>query len=276
LRQALRAVDRLAVARHYDLLVDDAGDATTQAAQTWAREVYAPALEYPELLSAAQRDDLIADLSRFTGMPVDLIDRDTLVVTPRAYREGLLQSSGSVLDVFDMRLLREAPDSATDENREQRRQRILSYLRQDLGYRTDLPYLDIEPMQSGYAPGGKYPESVGMRWNYATAEVTPEEMEAAIQAAIKHGGGPPQIGPPLPSAAETVELDPRIRVLVAAGLYDSLNSCAANDEIARQLEGVLKQAYQFACYSGGHMMYRDELARQQLARDIREMTARSN
>jgi len=276
LHQALLAVDRLATARHYDLLADDAGDATTQAAQTWAREVYAPALENPESLSAARRDDLIADLSRFTGIPMDLIDRETLIVTPRAYREGLLQSSGSVLDVFDMRLLREEPDSTPDGDRTERHRIILSYLRDDLAYRTDLPYLDIEPMQSGYAPGGQYPASVGMRWNYATAEVTPEEMEAAIQAAIKHGGGPPQIGPPLPSAAEAVELASEIKVLVAAGLYDSLNSCAANGEIARQLEGVLQQAYRFACYSGGHMMYRDELARQQLARDIRKMTARAN
>lgn len=271
LRQALRAVDRVAIAQHFNV-AGEAGNAAA-AAETWAREAYAPALEQLDQLSNAQRDSIIQELSRYTGMPAELIDRNTLVITPRAYREGLLQSAGDVLDVFDMRLLREETGSEPDEGRALRNKRILSYLRDDLGYRTDLPYLDIEPIQSGYASSGKYPASVNNRWNYATAEVTPEEMEAAIQAAIKHGGGPPQLGPPLPSAAETVELNPAVKVLVAAGLYDSLNSCAANDEIARQLEGFWQQAYHFACYSGGHMMYRDELARQQLARDVRELAA---
>jgi carboxypeptidase C (cathepsin A) len=275
LREALRAVDRVATAQHFERLPAESGD-VAQAATTWAREVYAPALEQLESLTGEQRDAIIADLSRYTGMPAGLVDRETLVITPRAYREGLLQSEDAVLDVFDMRLLREAEEGAPDQERVASRQRILSYLRNDLGYRTDLPYLDIEPMEHGYAASGKYPAGVNSRWNYATAEVTPEEMEAAIQAAIKHGGGPPQLGPPLPSAAETVELDPRVKVLVAAGLYDSLNSCAANDEIARQLEGQLKQAYHFACYSGGHMMYRDELARQQLAQDIRELAGEAN
>jgi len=274
LRQALRTVDRVAIAQYFRRLSDKGN--VVDLAETWAREVYAPALEQLDQLSEAQRESIIRELSRYTGMPAELIDRNSLVITPRAFREGLLQSSGDVLDVFDMRLLREAPGSAPDEERALRNQRILAYLRDDLGYRTDLPYLDIEPMESGYAARGQYPASVNNRWNYATAEVTPEEMQAAIQVAIKHGGGPPQLGPPLPSAAETVELDPSVKVLVAAGLFDSLNSCAANDEIARQLAGVLQQAYQFACYSGGHMMYRDELARQQLARDIRELAATAN
>jgi hypothetical protein len=240
------------------------------------REVYAPALDRAEMLNDAQRASVAEGLARISGMPSELIDRDSLVITPRAYREGLLQSSGEVLDIFDMRLLREGADSAPDSDRRARQQRILRYLRHDLGYQTDLPYLDIEPMESGFAPGGRYPATVNYRWNYATAEVTPEEMEAAIQAAIKHGGGPPQLGPPLPSAADAVLLDPRLKVLVAAGLYDSLNSCAANDEIARQLDGELHRSYRFACYDGGHMMYRDDLARVQLARDVRNLATRTN
>jgi carboxypeptidase C (cathepsin A) len=279
LRQALRTVDRSATAQYHAKLSPAAGDSTENiraAAESWVRNVYAPALEQPERLSNAERDEVVDGLSRFTGMQSALIDRDTLVITPRAYREGLLQSSGQVLDVFDMRLLRDAPEAAADADRTAHLQRILSYLRQDLGYRTDLPYLDIEAMEDGYAPGGQYPESVNNRWNYATAEVTPEEMQAAIQAAIKHGGGPPQLGPPLPSAADAVLLDPALKVLVAAGLYDSLNSCAANAEIARELDGALKEAYRFACYDGGHMMYRDELARQQLARDVRKLASGGN
>jgi carboxypeptidase C (cathepsin A) len=274
LRVALRTVDRTATARFFERVPDDAG--FLEDAETWARDIYAPGLAQVDQLSDEQKDALIASLARYTGMPRKLIDRDSLVIAPRAYREGLLEASGDVLDVFDMRLLRDASGDSTDSDSEARRERILSYLRQDLGYQTDLPYLGTEPMESGYAVGGRYPASVGARWNYATTEVTAEDMEAAIQAAIKHGGGPPRIGPPLPSAADAVELNPRLRVLVAAGLYDSLNSCAANAEIARELRDDLKQAYSFVCYEGGHMMYRDELARRQLARDVRNLAIEAN
>ena len=43
--------------------------------------------------------------------------------------------------------------------------------------------------------------SLGARWNYATIQVTPEEMAAVISAAAQRGGGPPVIGPPLPATA---------------------------------------------------------------------------
>jgi hypothetical protein len=114
---------------------------------------------------------------------------------------------------------------------------------------------------------------VNERWNYATADLTPEETEAAIQEAIRTGAGPPRIGPPLPSAAEAVGLNPKLKVWVAAGRFDSLNSCTANEEMARCLEGALASAYTFACYEGGHMMYRDPAARAQLARDVRGLAA---
>ena len=283
LATALRVADRAATAFHHGRLSRELAKTEAEArerAEAWARDSYAPALERIGALSEEERDDIAIGLAQYTGMPAELIDRTTLAATPRAYREGLLQSSGKVLDTFDMRLTRSSrpgsPADAPGSGEDIERKLITDYLRNELGYRTELPYLGIEPMEDGYAPGGKYPESVNARWDYATAEVTPEERDAAIQAAIKHGGGPPQLGPPLPSAAEAVERDPTLTVLVAAGLYDSLNSCAANEELARKLEGNLRKAYSFACYEGGHMMYRDEAARQQLARDIRALAAAGN
>ena len=274
LGSALRAVDRSATAFHHGRLQGEPGasEAAIRAqAEAWARDVYAPALGRIAALTSDERDAVAAGLTRYTGMPPELVDRDTLVIAPRPYREGLLHASGKVLDIFDMRLVRGDESAPRTEEERTQRKLITSYLRDDLGYRTDLPYLDIEPVEQGYAPGGAYPESVNARWDYATAEVTPEEREAAFEAAVKHGGGPPQLGPPLPSAAEAVERNPELKVLVAAGRFDSLNSCAANEELARQLEGKLKGAYKFACYEGGHMMYRDVRARAELGRDVRNL-----
>ncbi len=274
LRQALQAVDRTATARFHKRLNPDLKAAAaefSQQADTWAREVYAPALLRLAELSDVEKDELIVQLASFTGMPSALIDRDTLVINPRPYREGLLSDSAAVLDIFDMRLLRDADPAESADNRTIRQQLIMNYLRGELGYLTVLPYIGTEPTEQGYAPAGKYPESVGNRWDYATADVTPEEREAAYQAAMKHGGGPPQLGPPLPSAADAVGLYPGLKVLVAAGLFDSLNSCAGNDELTTQLDAKLKQAYVFKCYSGGHMMYRDAEARVSLSADLRKL-----
>jgi hypothetical protein len=278
LRQALQTVDRTATARFHQRLgenQDVSAETFSQQAETWAREVYAPALQRLGELSAADKDAVIAQLSGFSGIPAGLIDRGTLVTTPRAYRESMFkvtdESAGKVLDIFDMRLLRDGTPSAEPEGLAVSDQLILNYLRHDLGYLTVLAYIGTETLELGYAPRDKYPLPVGYRWDYATADVSDEEREAAYQAAVKHGGGPPQLGPPLPSAADAVALYPQLQVLVAAGLYDSLNSCAGNEELASQLQEPLVSAYAFKCYAGGHMMYRDVAAREALSADLRAM-----
>lgn len=274
LRRALGTADLAAAAFHHERLSPDLGHTAVEVrenAEAWAREVYAPALERIDALGDDERDAVITGLSRFTGMPDGAIDRASLRITPRAYRENLLGETGLHLQVFDLRLtLDDEPGEGTN-GRQTRVETITGYLRKTLGYHTSLPYVGLESLESAYAPGGEFPESVGMRWNYATADLTPEETEAAIAEAIRTGAGPPKLGPPLPSAAEAVGLNPAIRVWVAAGRFDSLNSCTANEELASRLEGDLQTAYTFACYEGGHMMYRDPEARVQLAHDIRAL-----
>ncbi len=96
-------------------------------------------------------------------------------------------------------------------------------------------------------------------------------MKAAIARAIQDGGGPPQLGPPLPGTAEAVALDPSLKVLVAAGWHDSLNSCVANREVEARLTGPVAQAVSFRCYTGGHMFYRDQPSRLAFSRDVKAL-----
>ena len=55
---------------------------------------------------------------------------------------------------------------------------------------------------------------------------------------------------------------------LAAGLYDSLNSCAGNDYLVSQLEPELKRNITARCYEGGHAMYENPGARRRLKQDI--------
>jgi carboxypeptidase C (cathepsin A) len=264
----LKIVGFAATAFHHGKLAPDVGlssAAVEKAAEQWVRETYAPALAKLDGLTPEARDRIAAGLSRFTGVPADKIDRKSLVLTPRQFRTQLV--AGKALNIFDMRI--------SDEPRESSRAAILAYFRTDLGYRTDLPYVGLESLEEGYLTGGKAPQAVGSRWDYATAVVTPEQRQAAYAEAVRTGAGPPNLGPPLPGTAEAVALNPKLKVLVASGLYDSLANCAGAAETGRTLPAPLNAAMSFRCYPGGHMMYRDTPTRLQFSRDIRALVSSS-
>ena len=261
---ALRMANLAATALFHGKLDPTIGaqpDPARAAAEVWVRETYIPALRRLSSLNDAERDAIAAGLARITGLPADQIDRKSLAVTPRQFRTTLLP--GKALDTFDMRLTSPADGRSATV--------LLRYFAEDLGYRTDLPYIGLEDLDQGYLPDGKVPQSVNTRWNYATGPVTPDEIRVAIAEAQRTGAGPPQLGPPLPGTAEAVALNPKLKVLVATGLYDSLGNCAADTERARGLAAALKAAMSFHCYVGGHMMYRDPASRTALTRDVRAL-----
>ena len=266
LRSALQVVDMASTALYYGKTAPDLGKdvaAVRQAAETWVRETYAPALSRLEGLSDAERTAIAAQLSRFTGLPQELITRKTLPITPREFRTGLLKSQNKEPYIFDLRQTT-SPGNVDAPV-------ILEYFRHDLGYHTSLPYIGLEEMGQGFAPSGTYPEPVNARWNYATAKITPEELKGAVEEAGKRGDGPPRLGPPLPGTEEALALNPRMKVLVAAGMYDSFLPCAAGAEIDRQLPSNLRQAITFKCYVGGHAMYKDASTRTDFSRDVKAM-----
>jgi carboxypeptidase C (cathepsin A) len=106
------------------------------------------------------------------------------------------------------------------------------------------------------------PGSINAHWNYNSGVITPEVMAAAMA-----GEGPPGSQP---WALNAIKIDPKMRVLVAAGAYDSLNSCAANDALRAHLDPSVAGNFTMKCFWGGHMMYRDPQARAQLSADVRQ------
>jgi len=266
LRRALEVVDMASAALFHGRSAPELGSDPEQlrrAAEAFARGTYAPALARVMELTPRERDAIASELARYTGIDAEAIDRKTLVIAPRQFRTGLLAHRGETAYVFDLR--RTSPPG------EAGRAAMLRYLRRDLGFRTDLSYVGLEPASDGYAANGTYPASVGARWDYATAAVTAEERSAAMAAAAAAGSGPPRLGPPLPATAEALAVQPRLRVHVAAGLYDSFLACASGAETERQLPSALRDAIRFKCYGGGHAMYEDAAVRAELARDLRAL-----
>lgn len=279
LREALYVADLSATALFYGKTSPALGkdrDEVRREAEAWGRETYAPALAKAGQLSDNERAAVIAQLSRFTGLPADRLDPKSLVVTPREFATGLLKDRGRTLQTFDMRKSVATGSSPAVEHIAAKAA-ILRYLRDDLGYRVDLPYLDqgLGSLEEGFAPSGTYPQTTNARWNYATAPITPEAYKAIVAEAIKRGGGPPRYGPPLPAIEEAIAIDPRMKVMIASGIYDLTTACSVDQEIARHLPPQLEQAMTFKCYVGGHMMYRDPSTRPQFTRDVKALIAAS-
>ncbi|MGA8094849.1 MAG: hypothetical protein WB823_11360 [Steroidobacteraceae bacterium] len=267
LLQALGVVDMASTALYWHRSAPGLGNdpaTVRRAAEAWVRGTYAPALARLGKLSAAERDRIAEQLARFTGIAAASIDRRTLVISPHQFRTELLRGDGKVLYLLDGRRTSPPSEAGTPQ--------MLRYLRETLGYRTDLPYLDLEDLTRGFAPSGTYPKSVGEQWNYATAPMTAEQVKAAIAAAVASGAGPPQLGPPLPGTRQALALNPHLKVLVAVGMYDPYQQCARGQATEDALPPELHRAILFKCYAGGHAMYMGSAAiRAELSRDISKL-----
>ncbi|WP_419814301.1 S10 family serine carboxypeptidase-like protein [Glacieibacterium sp.] len=263
---AMHVGDYAVAAHYYHKLSPTLGatpEAVRRSAEDWARRVYLPSLRRLASLSVAQRRQVAVELARHTGLAVSEIDIDKLIVTQGFFLGHLVP--GKLPYYSDYRIFEpfHAPPLTIG----------LHSLRHDLGYHSDLPYLGIETLEDGFAPGGVYPKSVNALWLHSTVYgATPEQIHAAEVAwEARDVIGMPQYGANLPGAAEAIKLDPRLRVLVAHAAYDPLGGCSIDAELGRHLEPPFHEAIGFRCYLAGHAIYRDAPARALFADDLRRL-----
>jgi carboxypeptidase C (cathepsin A) len=259
MRTALFIPARTAAAFHHKRLPADLQtnlQTTLGKAEAWARDEYAPALARRDQLTDAERDGIVAQLARFTGLDQSLIDRKTLVVARQAFAEQLLKDQQRVLGRFDTR---QATGGGEARGGIGRQALLMRYLRSVLQFKTDLAYQGVE---EGWMPSDAQRRGVNARWNYNVPEPPP--------------GTPPPPGPRntdappggQPWLRRAIGLNPSLKAFVAAGLYDSLNSCPVNEYLKRTVEPEIARNLSLGCYEGGHMMYEDRGARLQLKRDV--------
>ncbi|GAB5349922.1 S10 family serine carboxypeptidase-like protein [Alteriqipengyuania sp. 357] len=235
-----RTATALALGR-LDPALQAKGDAIIAQATRWAREKWYPALADPASLTPGQKAAIAARLARYHGMRPDQVDPETLWVSPRDFRTGLIP--GKTLDVFDMRVIGAANHQSGGEA-------VLSYYRDTLGYRVgQYAGIEVESLP------------VGESWQYDQAEITKESLARAMA-----GEGPPS--PSQPWTIRAMRKSPGMQVFVAAGIYDSLNSCAANEATVARLPGGIAFRIALHCYRGGHMMYDVPAARREFANDL--------
>ncbi|MFB3828118.1 MAG: peptidase S10 [Bryobacteraceae bacterium] len=274
-RVALFVPSRTAAAFYHrklapELLRDEA--ATLKEVERWALEEYAPAWTRRDQLTETERDRVVARLARYTGVDPSTIDRKSLMMTSPQFTSTLLRDQKLTLGRYDMRL-KTAPGPPARTGGAARSRVVMRYLRNELGFKSDLPYQGIE---EGYwpTPPGRG-ASIGVRWVWDQLDVplntTDARAGALAKTSVGSGDGPP---PAQPWLRRAMAINPSIRVFLAAGLYDSLNSCADNRYLAAHVEPPqFGRNITTGCYGGGHMMYDTKAARYQLKRDVAAFVA---
>lgn len=255
LEVALRVPEWAAIAMRHGKGMAASGrsaDAVSAEARAWAIDTYAPALERIGDLSDDARATIADRLASYVGLPASVVDRKSLVVTPRQFRTELLRDRGQTLPIFDLR--RTSPVTFTPAHEAA----MVRQLREGLRYQTALDYAGLD---STPATG----PSVNERWDYFAPNTSDDERKAAIAEAVRVGGGPPGVSEPwIPQAFAR---NPKLRVRVATGRYDA-GQCLQIAETVRRLDPPLRDAYTATCYEGGHMMYLDDDARVAFAGDL--------
>ncbi len=212
---------------------------TSQRAMEFSRGRYAAALVKGSALPDDERNAVAQELSNLTGLPVELVLRHNLRVSPSEFRRRLLEQDDLVIGRFDGRVTgREGDPSygiifgafATTMNQ---------YLRDPAGlnYQTDRPYEIL---------GGP-----GMTpWNYSLA--TNEYLEVAS------------------NLASAMNTNPALKVFIAVGHHDLATPGEAIDYTVRHMDLTPAQRanFKWAHYDGGHMMYTVLTSLEKLSADV--------
>jgi len=199
-------------------------------ARTFAQGDYLSALRQGNGLTAADRQRIVAELARLTGLKPQVIEDHHLRIDEGVFRKQLLHDEGLILGVYDARNTGRDGDPAssypgfdpsTAATRGPFAAAINSYVRSELKFEDDLPYEMLAGVQ---------PWNYGVRNNYANAS---------------------------DKLANAMNQNPWLRVLVLGGKRDLV--CPIDTMHFALDHMTLDPAYQknisYAEYEAGHMMY---------------------
>jgi carboxypeptidase C (cathepsin A) len=202
--------------------------------EKWAYEEYAPALAKGDTLTAEQRQKVIDQLSRFTGLNKEIIDQANLRIDVGKFTHYLLIDQKLRVGRLDGRFTGPDPNGLLDTQfydptgsatQPPFTSVLNNYLRTELGYKTDMPYYTFAP-NAGFD-----------KWDWGSAiRGFPDTASALRQAIVKN---------------------PYLKVLVMEGYYDLATPYFAANYTIDHLD--LPQKYRnnisYATYEAGHMIY---------------------
>ncbi|MGH9520132.1 MAG: S10 family peptidase [Terriglobales bacterium] len=208
------------------------------ASEQWATTGYTIALEKGDALQGAERQQAIAQLARFTGLPSKLLDDYNLRISSSLFDATLLQDRKEIIGRLDGRMtsFNRTPGqqySDFDASWVQRpvyTQMFTQYVRDELGYKTDEVY-------GGGIDG----------WQFDVSDNMSQLLESAFAK------------------------NPYMKLLLATGYYDFACPFYEAEYSMHHLflPPDIQKNITVTHYQVGHMIYQDAVARKALEADVR-------
>jgi carboxypeptidase C (cathepsin A) len=221
---------------HHKLAPDLAQDMNKarEEAQRWASTDYAQALDKGDALAPEERQKVISQLARYTGLSTEVVDQANLRIDVRKFTHYLLIDQKLRVGRLDGRYTGPDPNGLLDTpyydptgsaTTPPFTSAFNNYVRTELGYKTDMPYYVSAPT-AGFE-----------KWDWGSSiQGFPDTATALRQALVKN---------------------PYLKVFVMEGYYDLATPFAAANYTMEHLDIGPKyhQNISFATYDAGHMVY---------------------
>jgi len=211
-----------------------------EQAREFAHGEYAAALEKGDQLPAAEHQQIVGKLARFTGLSPKYLEQTNLRVNPQRWFKELLRDRRLTVGRIDARFTGMDADAAGE--RDEYDPSLASYDGAFVAVFQDYVHRELKWTSQMY-----YTLSANVRpWDQGQ----PGEPAEALRSAMTQQG--------------------KLRVLVAAGYYDVATPFNGIEQTVSHmgLEPAIRKNLGFAYYEAGHMMYIEKKSREKLHRDV--------
>jgi carboxypeptidase C (cathepsin A) len=216
-------------------LVQDMDKARQESVQ-WAATEYTQALAKGDTITADERQKVIDQMARYTGLSKEVLDQANLRIDVPKFTHYLLLDQKLRVGRLDGRFTGPDPNGVLDTPFYDPTEAAIlpsftsvfnNYVRTELGYKTDMPY-QVFPADQNFF------EST---WNWGSGIGGFPDTATALRAAIVK--------------------NPYLKVLVMEGLYDLATPFYAADYTIDHLNlgPQYRKNISFATYGAGHMIY---------------------
>jgi carboxypeptidase C (cathepsin A) len=235
-------------------LIEDV-NRTREEARHWAETDYALALAKGDALTPEERQKIIGQYARYTGLSKQVIDDANLRVDVLEFTHNLLLDQKLRVGRLDGRFTGPDPEGLLDTRfYDPTGSAILppytavfnNYVRTELGYKADTPYKVFA-----------WNEEAFHRWEWGNAEKGFPNTAPSLRAAIVQ--------------------NPYLKILVMEGHYDLATPFAAADYTMEHLNLApeYRKNISYATYDAGHMVYIDSQSHVKMKRDTVEFMTKS-
>jgi carboxypeptidase C (cathepsin A) len=232
---------------HHKLPADLSQDMakTRQEVVRWSTNDYLLALGKGDALTPDERRKIVEQLARYTGLRPEVVENHNLRIDVPTFTHELLLDQKLMVGRLDGRFT--SPDPEDRGFYDPAGAAILppytsvfnNYVRNDLGYKTDMPYKVFA-----------FDEGAFQKWEWGNAvEGFPSTAGGLRSAMIKN---------------------PYLKILVMEGHYDLATPFAAADWTMDHLnlDAKYRQSVSYATYEAGHMVYIDRAEHTKMKKDL--------